>query len=135
MTMQKPVNADAGSELMLAHWLLEELGVPATNSDRMLVADCIRLLARKGGTTQTAAQYILESARMAELEGVTINRFWFSDRKYMAATADVSAAWTPEKVSARHEKEAAALREAYAMWCGTSEKYRKQNPWKGPIPA
>jgi len=73
---------DSGSELMLSCWLLEELGVPADNATRRIAADAIRLLAKEGGTTKTAADYILAAAIQARKGGETINRFWFTDQKY-----------------------------------------------------
>lgn len=73
---------DNGSELMLAHWLLEEAGVVADNSTRRVVADAIRLLSKEGGTTQTAAEFILQATRSAMADGETVNRFWFTDQRY-----------------------------------------------------
>jgi hypothetical protein len=72
----------SGNELMLANWLLEEANVPADNGTRRVAADAIRLLAKEGGTTHTAAQFILEAAVQAVADGDTINRFWFTDKKY-----------------------------------------------------
>lgn len=77
-----PLPPDSGSELMLANWLLEEAGIVADNGTRRIAAESIRLLAKEGGTTQTAAQFILEAAIQAAAEGETINRFWFTDQKY-----------------------------------------------------
>ncbi len=73
---------DSGSELALASWLFDELSVPADNGTRRIAAECIRLMAREGGTTRTAATYILKVALQAKADGATINRFWFSDQKY-----------------------------------------------------
>lgn len=73
---------DAGSEIALANWLLEEAGVIADNGTRRIAADAIRLLAREGGTMQTAANFILHAARDALKNGEVVNRFWFSDQKY-----------------------------------------------------
>ena len=77
------VNGDCGAEIMLANWLLEEAGIPATNSDRLLVAQCIKLLAKQGGDLKTAAEFILHAAQQTELQGEVINRWYFQDRKYL----------------------------------------------------
>ena len=79
---RRPPDADSGSELAAANWLLEELGVVADNSVRRIAAESIRLLAREGGTVQTASEYILAAGRDAKADGETINRFWFSDQRY-----------------------------------------------------
>jgi hypothetical protein len=73
---------DSGSELMAANWLLEELCIPADNGTRKVAADSIRLLAKEGGTVETAMLYIFEAGKQAIAGGETINRFWFSDQKY-----------------------------------------------------
>jgi hypothetical protein len=94
---------DSGSELMLSCWLLEELGVPADNATRRIAADAIRLLAKEGGTTKTAADYILAAAIQARNSGETINRFWFTDQKYRPQP--------PPKSKRQREKD--ARREAF----------------------
>lgn len=75
--------SDSGSELSLASWLLEELAVPADNGTRKMAAESIRLLARQGGTMKDSADYILRAAKQAKADGTTINRFWFTDQKYI----------------------------------------------------
>ena len=98
-----PLDLDSGSELMLSCWLLEELGVPADNATRRIAADAIRLLAKEGGTTKTAADYILAAAIQARNSGETINRFWFTDQKYRPQP--------PPKSKRQREKD--ARREAF----------------------
>ena len=73
---------DAVSELAYANWLLEELGVVADNGVRRVAADSIRLLAKEGGTRETATEYILAAGKQAIAAGEIINRFWFTDQKY-----------------------------------------------------
>lgn len=126
----KAVNTDAGAEIGLSFWLCEELGMPASNGDRLVIADCIRLLAKEGGTVKNAAQYILHQAQMAQFEGTTITLWWFKDRKYLPAVRDVSAAWTPEKVLARQAQDGAAEREAYEVWSSMSQQFKLANPWE-----
>jgi hypothetical protein len=77
-----PLTSDAGSELMLANWILEEAGIVADNGTRRIVAESVRLLAKEGGTTQDAAKFILAAAQRAVADGETINRFWFTDQRY-----------------------------------------------------
>lgn len=83
--LERPVNTDPGSELPLANWILEEAGVVADNGTRLVAATAIRLLAREGGTTKDAADYILAAAREAVAIGEVVNRFWFTDQKYRPA--------------------------------------------------
>ena len=116
----RPVKADPGAEHMLAYWLLEEAGIPASSSDRLLVASCIRLLSRKGGTVQNAAEYILRAAQMAELEGEIITIFWFRDRKYLQAQ--------PPNPGAQHT--IVSEDEARATWDSMSEAFKQANPWQ-----
>jgi hypothetical protein len=77
---------DAGAELPLAHWLFEEINVPVDQGTRVVAADAIRKLAKEGGTMQTAAEYIAQQAIEARCRGETINRFWFTDQRYMPNT-------------------------------------------------
>ena len=74
--------SDSGSELMLATWLFEELGVVGGFSEQRLAAESIRLLAKEGGTTKDAADYILASGKQAIAAGEVIDRFWFTGQKY-----------------------------------------------------
>jgi hypothetical protein len=78
--------SDAGSELMAANWLLEELCIPADNGVRKVAAESIRMLAKEGGTIEDATRYIFEAGRQAIADGETITRFWFSDQKYKPQT-------------------------------------------------
>ena len=83
-TEGKTPPSDSGSELMLAGWIFEEACLPADNATRRVVADCIRLLVKQdGGTTQSAAEFILAAVRQGIADGDTISRFWFSDRRYL----------------------------------------------------
>ena len=81
------VNGDSGSELTLANWLFEELGIATDNSTRQIAADAVRLVAKEGGTTRTAAEFILHAARDALAAGEVVNRFWFTDRRYAGQKA------------------------------------------------
>ena len=110
---------DAGAEVMLANWLLEEAGIPATNGDRLLVSQCIRLLAKRGGDLQQSAQYILRQAQMAELEGTPITIFWFRDRKYLQGQ--------PPNPGA--QQTTISEDEAYLRWQSMSPEFRERNPW------
>lgn len=85
---------------MLSNWLLEEASIPATNSQRLLVAQCIRLLAKEGGTLQDAAQFILEKAQSAIADGECVNTFWFTDQRYKPQK--------PQKSKRQKENEARA---------------------------
>ena len=76
------VSPGANGELMSATWLLEELGCVADNGIVRVVAEAMRLLAKEGGTIQTAAEYILAAGHRARADGEIINRFWFTDQKY-----------------------------------------------------
>ena len=113
-----PVN-DAGAEVGLAAWLCEEAGLPATNGDRLLIAQCIRLLAKRGGDVQQAAQYILRQAQMAELEGTPVTIFWFRDRKYLQGQ--------PPNPGA--QQTTISEDEAYLRWQSMSEAFKRANPW------
>ena len=108
---KKALPHDSGSELMLANWLLEELGVVADNGVRRVVADAIRLLAKEGGSTKDAADYILAAGREAVVAGEVITRFWFTDQKYRPAK--------PVKSKRQREREA---RSAEFLAAGTDEE-------------
>ena len=82
---------DAGSELALASWLFEEANIPCDNSIVRVAADCIRKLAREGGTVKTAADFILGAVKRDSNNGETINRFWFTDQKYKPQKAKKNA--------------------------------------------
>ena len=127
------VNQDAGGEIALANWILEEACVPATNSTRLLVAQCIRLLAKEGGDLKTAADYILLGVKAGQREGERINRFFFEDQKYRPQVPRGPAArpLPPGEAEARHKAAEQQEQEAYAVWQSMSEGYRAENPWRG----
>jgi len=109
--IERKAPPDSGSELMLANWLLEEASVPADNGTRRMAAEAIRLLAKEGGTTQDAAQYILASAMQSITDGETINRFWFTDQKYR-----------PQKpIKSKRQKEREQRRQEF-LSAGTEEQ-------------
>ena len=118
---------DAGAELGLAFWLLEELGMPASNSDRVLVAECIRLLAKQGGTVKNAADFILHAARQEE-QPITI--WFFRDRKYLPKTPPNPGVYNEAKRDQLEAQRAAEEQEGYVMWQGMSEQFKAANPWR-----
>ena len=120
-----PVNADAGAEIGLASWLLEELSVPADNGTRLIVAECIRIEAKTRGA-QKAAAYILAQAMLDKSAGTRINRFWFTDQKYNDGIP-VPAPAPPESVRESAE------RRAYEMWKSMSDEYKERSPWTGRV--
>jgi hypothetical protein len=78
---------DAGAELPLANWLLEEIGVPADPSLIRVVGGCIRLWAKENAVTmQESSEWIHSQAVEQRCRGETINRFWFSDQRYRPVT-------------------------------------------------
>ncbi len=100
-----PPDPDVGSELSLAHWLLEECGAVADNGTRRVAAEAIRLLAKEGGTVKSAADFILHAARDALQQGVVINRFWFSDQKYRPQSAKTEAPRNIDGLGSRYLRE------------------------------
>lgn len=132
------VAPDSGSEVGLANWLCEEAGVVGGNATRIIAADAIRMLAKEGGTTQTAAQYILDAAKAAKLSGQVVNRWWFEDQRYRPqhvkdAPPNPGVYRGPSAVDEQARKD--KLAEDYAMWCSMSPKYREQHKWIGEVPA
>lgn len=79
----KPVNPDAGEELMAAVWLFEELAIPSDPGTRIVAAEAIRMLAKTAGGIEQAARQILEAGKAARERNETVNRFWFTDQRYM----------------------------------------------------
>jgi hypothetical protein len=79
---KKEISLDSGSELMLACNLFEELGIVGGNAERSVAAEAIRLLAKEGGTTLNAQQYILQAGKAFIEEGGVIDRFWFTQQRY-----------------------------------------------------
>jgi hypothetical protein len=132
-----PVNQDAGAELTLAYWVLEEAELPASNSTRILVADCIRLLAKKKDTMKEAADFILAALIRARLNGERVNRFWFEDRKYLEQGPQQVGVWNGRETTEAElqAREAAQRKEDYEFWNGMGDKYKAEHPWKGPVPA
>lgn len=128
-------NPDAGSELMLANWLLEELGQPATNATRIIVAECIRLLAKTYKLTEeaprAAAEFILKRAEIAKLSGERVNRFWFEDQRYMPDTGSQATVGMYDPSAPQNARDEASERESYMDWMSMNEVWKKKNPWKG----
>jgi hypothetical protein len=81
----RPVNPDPGAELMAAVWFFEELAIPSDPGTRIVAAEAIRMLAKTAGGIQQAAEQILQAAKAARDKGETVNRFWFTDQRYMPA--------------------------------------------------
>jgi hypothetical protein len=67
---------------MLACNLFEELGIVGGNAERSVAAEAIRLLAKEGGTTLNAQQYILQAGKAFIADGGVIDRFWFTKQLY-----------------------------------------------------
>lgn len=84
-TQARPVNPEAGAEMMAATWLFEELAIPSDFGTRAVAAEAIRMLAKSAGGIEQAGQQILEAAQAARARGETVNRFWFTDQRYMQA--------------------------------------------------
>jgi hypothetical protein len=128
--------SDSSSELCLANWLLEELGVVADNSVRRVAADAIRLLAKEGGTTETASQFILEAGKQAVAAGEVINRFWFTDQRYRPQANRngqrkpkiLSKPYEPEpqEIEERNRKEEERARE---IWESATQEFKKAHPF------
>lgn len=110
---------------MLAHWLLEELSLPASNSTRILVAECIRLLAKGANDSKEAADMILKRAQFAVLAGELVNRFWFEDRKYLTQSGPHQAGYIPQPVMSEQD--------IYEDWLLMSESFKKSHPWKREV--
>jgi hypothetical protein len=79
----RPVNPDAGEEMMASVWLFEELGVPSDFGMRDLAAQAIRMQAKEWGGIETAAERILMAAKDAKAGGETRWRFWLTDQGYL----------------------------------------------------
>ena len=116
-----PLNAQ-GEELMAAGWLAEELGIPAGFSDRDIIAQAIKAEARTRGDVEHAAKYILGRAIIARGEGKRINRFWFTDQRYLDGLPAIA---QPEAPNVRESAE----RRAREMWESMSDSYKAQHPW------
>lgn len=115
-------NPDTGAELPLAHWLLEELCVPSCWSDRQVVAECIRMLAKEGGTMEEAAGFILHQAKNAVASGERVNRFWFADQRYKPQKPVRRQAGAGNQRSVDDD-------EARAIWESMSDAYKRAHPW------
>jgi hypothetical protein len=115
-----PVNSD-GESMMAAGWLFEELMIPSDFGTRDLAAQAIRMEAKRMGGVEKAAKIILAAARYAQRSGETINRFWFSNQKYLRNLKIEAGADNQREYSED---------EAHRTWLGMSDEYRKRNPWK-----
>ena len=118
---------------MLANWILEEAGVVADNSTRLVAATAIRLLSREGGTTKDAADYILAAAKESMAAGEVVNRFWFSDQRYRPGDGKrkpKQPKFKPRTEEQIRDEEANAL----AIWESMSEEFKRDNPWTAAQP-
>jgi hypothetical protein len=84
-----PVNADLGTEMRVAVWLLKELEAPSDFATCDLAAQAIRFQAREWGGTEQAATRILATAKEAKKNGETRWRFWFQDSGYLARSTSL----------------------------------------------
>jgi mevalonate kinase len=84
----KPVHTPAaiGDEMEAATRLFEKIGVPADYATRELAAQAIRYLSLADSTGAGIGNATLKLQGLAEADqaaGETINRFYFSDQKYL----------------------------------------------------
>jgi hypothetical protein len=100
----RPVNPDAGEERMAAVWLFEELAIPSDFGTRDVAAAAIRMLAKSAGGIERASQQILEAGRVARARGETVNRFWFTDQRYMQAESTTGGNNGANRSSVTHER-------------------------------
>jgi len=78
-----PPRAGANGELMLATWLLEELGLAGGPYDLETIAKVIRYVARDAPCDiEKASKTLLDAARAAIESGELVNVFWFKDRRF-----------------------------------------------------
>lgn len=83
----KAVNpAAVGEEMEAATRIFEQLGIAADYGTREITAQTIRLRAASDPTSEgilAAERWLLGAARADQAAGETINRFYFSDQKYL----------------------------------------------------
>ncbi len=113
-----------GEDLMAANWLCDELGIPAGFSDRDIMAQAIRAEARERGSVELAAKFIKERAIIDRKDGRRINRFWFTDQRYLEPQIKQAGADNQRKITED---------EAHAIWQSMPEKYREENPWSSKL--
>jgi hypothetical protein len=92
-------SAAIGEEMDAATRLFEKLGVPADFGTRDLAAQTIRHLSAHDLTSEgiaKAADKLLAMAQTDKAAGETINRFYFSDQKYLHKTNGKKAALDAE---------------------------------------
>ena len=119
---------DSGSELPAACWVLEEACIPADPALIQIVGNSIRLLVKQdGGTTKSAADFVLAAVKQGIEDGETINRFWFSDRKYLPQKAKKR-----KREAGTENQRSYTIAESYEMWQSLGEQYKADNPWQGP---
>jgi hypothetical protein len=106
----RPVNPETGGELLAATWLFEELSVPSDFGTRAVAAEAIRMLAKSAGGIEQAAQQILEAGRAARARGEPVNRFWFTDQRYMQTQNATGGSNGANRSSVTHERVSANKR-------------------------
>ncbi len=83
--------------------LLEQLGQVATRAVLPIVADSIRLLAKREGITEAEATDVMKRrAEEARASGESVNRFWFEDGKWQGG--DLPPAQPPKATMADVER-------------------------------
>lgn len=126
------VNPDAGAELALAYDLLLQARVPSDHGTRILVAECIRLESVARGGLQKAHAFILAQALIAKTRGERVNRFWFTDQKYLDAGPVSVGVWdgTP---SSPEERTKTLAEEMGQDWCQKAQEKAKAGERLTPL--
>lgn len=133
--MESPVNPDAGAELMLANWMMEEMSMIGTNATRIIIGQCIRMLSKDfklyEDSLKAAAEFILARAEIAKLSGEKVNRFWFEDQKYLPQSASQATVGMYRPSENLQPAGTPSELDSYEVWQSMSERYRTANPWRG----
>jgi hypothetical protein len=124
-----PKSAGGDGELMAAVWLLGEIGLAGGTSDVQIIGQVIFYAARDAKTdVQTAAEFLVQSAKAAMERGETVNTFWFKDRKFIqepnngrSGKGKPSAAKQRVDANRRAIAEALAERGVEGPWSGAGE--------------
>ena len=130
LTVNKLANDDTPDGLhrmqYAAHILEELCGMPAKGNQEV-VADCILALSKsKKLSIKQAHDYLARAVRLAQEQGIIVNRFFFTDALYLSMRPVTNSVPEIDRKKLAEQKAATAREQASPEWQALSEQARQK---------
>lgn len=109
-----------------AHILEELCGMPSKGNQE-IVADCILALSKsKKLSIKQAHDYLARAVRLAQEQGIIVNRFFFTDALYLSMRPVTNGVPEVDRKKLAEQKAATAREQASPEWQALSEQARQK---------